>query len=218
MAQRHGRQQRRSSGVYTALTIPPVTSPQSPPATPLHSYSSWFDLHIGCNCGQRTGRLAGPALPVSESSDWASSSSLPALTPVPAQLFSYFSCDSLPYSQRTGLYRPVLARLWLYTPSLPSYHSANSYHLASLLSPLLSSLFLIFFLRNISEFLISLTVYLIQVNMNYKSNWLCNKVLHLFVLFCSLHKFKMKCINFQRSNPSVNIFQSCSAESKYFLI
>ena len=27
------------------------------------------------------------------------------------KLFSYFSCDSLPYSQRTGLYRPVLARL-----------------------------------------------------------------------------------------------------------
>ena len=205
-----------------------VTSPQSPlaglelcsaPASePLHSYSSWFDLHIGCNCGQRTGRLAGPALPVSESSDWASSSSLPALTPVPAQAFLLFQLWFSAVQPEDWAVQAVLARLWLYTPSLPSYHSANSYHLASLLSPLLSSLFLIFFLRNISEFLISLTVYLIQVNMNYKSNWLCNKVLHLFVLFCSLHKFKMKCINFQRSNPSVNIFQSCSAESKYFLI
>ena len=109
-----------------------------------HSYSSWFDLHIGCNCGQRSGRPAGPALTVCESSE----PHLPPSQPGPARpkLFSYFSCDSLPWSHHhqsppgvhTAVHTPVHTG-WLYTPSLPSSdHSANSYHLAWSPAPLAS--------------------------------------------------------------------------------
>ena len=86
------------------------------------------------------------------------------------KLFSYFSCDSLPYSQPCSV------------QTLAVHTGCTLHHYLPITLPILttwphltplSSLFLIFLppsSKTSDLLIISLTVYLIQVNMNYKSN------------------------------------------------